>query len=191
MPLLFVLGGSQGSVRINRFILDNLDKLLQEFQIYHQVGSANAEESELLANSMIQQLDSETKHRYKMAGFLSVREMKNAYVSADVVISRSGASDIFEIAAFGKPSVLIPLAESGSDHQRLNAYEYAKGGATVVIEESNLTLHVVESQIAKILSDRGAYDAMSAAAKAFSKPDAAKTIVGELVKVLGFTPASK
>lgn len=192
MPLLFILGGSQGSVRINRFVLDNLDKLLRDFQVYHQVGSANIGESELLADSMMQQLDSETKHRYKIAGFLSLREMKKAYAAADIVISRSGASDIFEIAAFGKPSLLIPLAESGNDHQRLNAYEYAKGGAAVVIEESNLTLHVVESQIAKILNEKDTYAAMSAAAKAFSKPDAAKAIAGELLDVLGLTsPQSK
>lgn len=191
MPLLFILGGSQGAVRINRFVLDNLDKLLQKFQIYHQVGSANVEESELLASSMLQQLDSETKHRYKMAGFMSLHEMKFAYAAADLVISRSGASDIFEIAVFGKPSLLIPLAGSGNDHQRMNAYEYAKGGATVVIEESNLTLHVVESQIVKILSDKSTYAAMSAAAKAFSKPDAAKAIVGELMKTLGLASTSK
>ncbi len=187
MPLLFILGGSQGSVRINRFVLDNLDKLLREFQVYHQVGSANIGESELLADSMIQQLDSETKHRYRMAGFLSLHEMKKAYAAADIVISRSGASDIFEIAAFGKPSILIPLAESGNDHQRLNAYEYAKRGAAVVIEESNLSLHVAESQIMNILGNKNICAAMSAAAKAFSTPDAAKMIVGELLNVLGFT----
>ncbi len=191
MPLLFILGGSQGSVRINRFVLDNLDKLLQNFQLYHQVGSANVEESELLADSMIGQLDSETKHRYKMAGFMSVREMETAYGAADLVISRSGASDIFEIAAFGKPSILIPLSESANDHQRIDAYEYAKGGAAVVVEESNLSLHVVESQIGRILNDKDAYAAMSAAAKIFSKPDAAKAIVGVISGVLGLTSTSR
>ncbi len=183
-PLLFIVSGSQGAARINRFLFDNFELLLQEFQIYHQVGPSNTEDAEFFAASALQSFDENMKRRYKMAGFLSLREMQAAYAAADIVLSRAGASGIFEIAAFGKPSLLIPLQGSANDHQRLNAYEYAKGGAAVVVEESNLTPHVVVDQAVRILKDKNLYGSMSAAAKAFSKPDAAKMIARELTTLL-------
>ncbi len=181
VPLLFIVSGSQGATRINRFVLDNLEAFLGEFQIYHQVGAANVKESELLAASVLGTLDETMKRRYKAVGFLALHEIEAAYVSADVILSRAGSSALSEIAAFGKPAVLIPLGGSANDHQRYNAYEYAKGGAAVVIEESNLTPHLVLNQIEKLLKEKETYAAMSAAAKAFSKPDAAQAIARELL----------
>ena len=88
-----------------------------------------------------EKLNDEEKRRYKLTAYLE-KDLKDAYLAADIVVSRAGSGSIFEIAAMGKPSILIPLPEAASNHQALNAYEYAKSGATIVMEESNLTPNV-------------------------------------------------
>ncbi len=172
--LIFVWGGSQGAMRINNFIFDNLEVLLKRYQIFHQVGENNLEEAKSIA---------EYGGRYQSAGFLDTEKVREVLGAADVVVSRAGAGSIFEIAAFGKPTILIPLEEAAGDHQKLNAYEYAKTGAAIVIEEANLKPNIVSSQIDNILKDKNKYAAMATAAKKFAQPKAAGIIAQEVLKL--------
>lgn len=169
-PLILVLGGSLGSVRINQFIIKIADKLLVDYQIVHQAGVANYP-----AMAKYQKPD------YQIIAFLEGERYGQLLAASDLVISRSGAGAIFEIAAFGKPSVLVPLPESANDHQRLNAYEYAAAGAAEVIEEPNLLENVVLRTINQILTNKEKYHQMQKAALAFAKPDAARRITEELL----------
>lgn len=181
--LIFIYSGSQGAVRINRFVLDNLEALLKRFQIFHQAGEKNLEEVKSASRGILKDLPSEVRECYQVAGFLDLEKLKMVFEAADAVISRAGSSSIFEIAAFGKPSILVPIpAEVVGDHQVLNAYEYAKTGAAIVIEETNLTPNLVLSQIDNILGDKNRAAAMSAAAKRFAKPEAASIIAQEVLK---------
>ena len=125
-----------------------------------------------------------TNAGYKFAGFLDLNGMKEALSEADAVLARSGSGSIFEIAAFGKPSILIPLEESANDHQKMNAYEYAKLGASIVIEEANLKPSIILSQLENILADKSKYAAMASAARKFARPDAAKIIAGEILQII-------
>jgi UDP-N-acetylglucosamine--N-acetylmuramyl-(pentapeptide) pyrophosphoryl-undecaprenol N-acetylglucosamine transferase len=184
-PLIFVWGGSQGAARINRFIFENLELFLRKYQIFHQVGENNLEETQAVVGEILKGFPEENQRRYKPIPFLDVRALKTALGAADLVLARASASPIFEIAAFGKPSILIPLEESAGDHQRVNAYEYSKTGAAIVIEEANLTPNLVYSQIENILEDKNKYEAMAVAAKKFSRPEAAKIIAGEILKLIG------
>ncbi len=183
LPLILVLGGSQGATRINQFIFDNFEPLLKESQICHQVGAANFEEAKLLVSSLSGEMSSLYSSRYKLFGFMEAEEMKYALAAADIVFSRSGSGSIFETAFFGKPSILVPLPEAAGDHQKMNAYAYAKTGAAFVIESDNLKLDVVLIKIKDILSAPGAYERMSAAAKGFAKPDAAAVIAKDILSV--------
>ncbi|MBI2595066.1 MAG: glycosyltransferase, partial [Candidatus Colwellbacteria bacterium] len=110
LPLVFILGGSQGAVRINDFILDNLTGLLQFTQIFHQTGRANYE-SVIGEGAVVgRDLSEEMKRRYKAIDYLE-KDIRIALEAADLVVSRAGSGSIFEIAAFGKPSILIPLPD--------------------------------------------------------------------------------
>ena len=100
--------------------------------------------------------------------------MRMAYGAADLVVSRAGSGSIFEIAASGLPSIIIPLADSAQEHQRENAYAYAKSGAAAVIEERNLKPHILKSEIDRLIGDKEEMGKMSEAAKFFAKPDAAE-----------------
>jgi len=172
--MVLILGGSLGSARINAFFLENSDYFLKDFQIFHQVGSDNIdkikEKAPLLKN-------------YRVEGFFDLPLMKRGLAAADLVISRAGGSAIAEIAAAGKPSILIPLAEAANDHQRQNAYEYAQTGAAIVVEEGNLTRNILAVQIQKILEDGKQWQIMAAAAKNFARPEAAKIIAAEVLKL--------
>lgn len=183
IPLIMILGGSQGSTRINDFIFANLDFLISQFQILHQVGRSNHDEAEEKADFLLKNFTTEERSRYKIIPYFeSIEIMKQAYSASDLIISRAGAVTIFEISAFQKPSILIPLPE-GKD-QKSNAYEYAKNGAAIVIEQENLLINLFRSQVSKILNDKLVQLKMIEAAGEFSKVDAASVIAHEIMTII-------
>jgi UDP-N-acetylglucosamine--N-acetylmuramyl-(pentapeptide) pyrophosphoryl-undecaprenol N-acetylglucosamine transferase len=180
---IFVWGGSQGAARINRFIFENLETFLRKYQIFHQVGESNFKEAQAIVENLLKDFPEEDRRRYRLTSFLDVHGVRAVLSAADMVLARASAGSIFEISLFGKPSILIPLEGSAGDHQRLNAYEYAKTGAAIVIEEANLTPNIVSSQIESVLEDKNKAAMMSAAAKKFAKPEAASVIAQEIIKL--------
>lgn len=176
LPLILVLGGSQGALRLNNFIVDNLRDLNAKYQISHQTGMRHY-------GSVAEQ----TKNagaRYKAVPYLE--DMKTALAAADLVVSRAGAGSIFEIAAFGKPAILVPLPEDiVGEHQIKNAYDFAETGAAVVIEEENLLKGVFIAQLDKILGDSARKSAMAEASRKFFKLNAGRVIAEEILKLAG------
>jgi UDP-N-acetylglucosamine--N-acetylmuramyl-(pentapeptide) pyrophosphoryl-undecaprenol N-acetylglucosamine transferase len=120
--------------------------------------------------------------RYVAFAFLNPLAMKMASGAASLVISRAG-STIFEIASWGIPSIIIPITTSQDDHQKKNAYNYASHGAAEVVEEGNLSPAIILSEIKRCLVNDERRIKMSAAAKAFSTPDAASKIARLLVDI--------
>lgn len=182
MPILFVLGGSQGAEALNDCVLDALPRLLQKYQIVHQTGERNLKEVEgrvkiVLGNNF------ELAERYKAFGYLNDVAMRMAAGAASLVISRAGAGAIFEIASWGVPSIIIPLPESAQDHQTKNAFAYARAGATSVVEQENLTPGLLISEIDRILGNPELARAMGEKARVFARPDAAKIIANALLDI--------
>ena len=182
LPLLLVLGGSLGSQRVNDFLLDNVTDLVSRYQIFHVTGTNNFESFKTELAVATKNFIPAERARYKIASYLK-KEIKDALFAADVIISRAGSGAIFEIALSHTPSIVIPLKESAGDHQRRNAYEYARNGACVVIEENNLTNTIFFTQLNAILSDQNRYNTMGQAAGDFAKPDSAKHIAQELIHI--------
>ena len=182
IPLILVLGSSQGAARVNDFIFSVAPMLLEKFQVLHQVGMKNIQSAEIEQGSIIQGLADDKKELYKVSPFLE-DDYATAIKAADLVISRASSGAIFEIAAAGKPSILIPLPLSAQDHQRENAYEYASTGATLIIDEENLLPNILFEQIVKILDAPETQEAMSRAARSFARPDAAKIIAEEILRL--------
>jgi len=172
-PVFLVIGGSQGAQRINEKILSILPQLLENFEIIHQVGEGNYKnfKEEVEAN-----FPKEILEYYHIYPFLKEKEIANAYAISDLIISRAGSGSIFEIAAVGKPSILIPLPEAAQNHQLENAYRYAQTGAAIVIEEKNLTPHLFLGKLNWLFEHPEELNKMSQAAKSFSKIDAAQKI---------------
>jgi UDP-N-acetylglucosamine--N-acetylmuramyl-(pentapeptide) pyrophosphoryl-undecaprenol N-acetylglucosamine transferase len=180
IPTIFILGGSQGSQNINEAVLDALPELVKKYQIIHQTGRKNYDE--VVKTSKVVLEKSEFRDRYKPFDYLNNLAMKMSAGAASLIISRAG-SQIFEIANWHLPSIIIPIPESVSHDQLSNAFSYARTGAATVIEENNLTTEILITEVEKILDNPALTEKMKAAAKAFSKPDAARKIAEQIVEI--------
>ena len=180
IPTILIIGGSLGSQIINEKIMDALPKLVEKYQILHQTGKNNV--LEVSRTSEVILASSPNKSRYRVFDYLNDLTLTMAAGAANLIISRAG-STIFEIACWGVPSIVIPITESNGNHQRINAYAYARSGAASVVEESNLTTNVLLGEIDRILQDKSIIEKMSIAAKNFTRPDAAEIIARELLNI--------
>ncbi len=180
-PVILVLGGSQGAQRINDEILEVLSDLLKEFEIIHQTGTNNFKQIEAESKVVISKDLEKYYHPYP---FFREEELEKAYRLADLIVSRAGAGSIFEIAAFGKPSILVPLPEAAQNHQFKNAYSYAQTGACHVLEEENFTSHFFLEKLKLLFSHPLELEKMSRAAKEFAKPEAATVMAKYIIQYL-------
>lgn len=178
-PLLLFLGGSQGSEAINDFILLALNDLLARYEVLHVAGKKNYP---VIQSELNMVMDNKLQDYYHLYESLDEVQSKHAYAAADLIISRSGSGSVFEIAACGKPSILIPLPSDG--HQQKNAYQYAQNGAALVIEQQNVTPNFFLGKINYLISNPQELEAMKQAALAFAKPLAAKAIAREILEYL-------
>lgn len=181
IPVILILGGSQGAEIINEAIINILTDALVEYQIIHQTGKNNIDDVKNLATVILEK--NEFKHRYHPYAFLGEGDLRNAARVASIVVSRAGSGSIFELAAWRVPSILIPIKGSAQDHQRENAYAYAHFGGCDVIEEANLQSHILFSTINNILHDPQKIQKMKLSAQEFAKLDAAEKIAEEIIKL--------
>lgn len=180
LPILGIIGASQGAQKINDAVLGILKELSAKYEILHQTGEKNI--ANVTGEAKII-LEFNHNERYRPFAFLKETEMRDFYLVSDLVISRAGATSIFEIAAWGKPSIIIPLRNSAQDHQEKNAYAYAAEGACVVIQEENLTPHLLMAEIDKLILDPERMKKMGEAAQRFARIDAAEMLAKEILKV--------
>jgi UDP-N-acetylglucosamine--N-acetylmuramyl-(pentapeptide) pyrophosphoryl-undecaprenol N-acetylglucosamine transferase len=181
-PVILILGGSQGSRRINDIVLDILPDLLKTAEVIHQTGEKDFKRVKAESNAVL--FDKVLKRYYHIFPFLNGEQLGVALARADLVVSRAGAGSIFEIAALGKPALLIPLPESAQNHQIKNAYKFAESGGGEVIEEKNLTPHFFLEKIKFLLSNPGFLQNMSYNSSSFSHPKAAEIIASYIVEYL-------
>ena len=180
VPTVFIMGGSMGATTLNEVVLDALPVLLERYNVVHQAGSANLEEVASLASVILK--DSRYASRYRSFGLLNALALRMTAGIASLVVSRAGSGTIFEIAAWGIPSILIPIPTEISHDQTENAFSYARVGAAAVLEQKNLTPHLLVAEIESIINDQNLHAAMSAAASSFTRPDAAQKIAAIIVE---------
>ncbi len=180
VPTLLILGGSQGAARINDVIIEALPELLNRYQIVHQTGKANL--PEIVSTSGIILKDHPYAFRYHPQDYLNELSLRMAAGVADLIISRAG-STIFEIAAWGVPSIIIPLPTSISHDQTANAFAYSRTGAATIIEEDNLRAHILTAEIDRIFMTATIKETMKQKALAFARLDSAATIAVAILDI--------
>jgi UDP-N-acetylglucosamine--N-acetylmuramyl-(pentapeptide) pyrophosphoryl-undecaprenol N-acetylglucosamine transferase len=176
--VILIIGGSLGSVTINEAVFRILPTLLEAYSIIHQAGEKNVGDIAARAKVLLQ--NHPRQDAYHPVGYISGKDLAGIGHRADLIISRAG-STIFEIAAWGRPSILVPIGDSSGNHQTENAYNYAASGAAEVVEEYNLTSAILKGEIEKILGDDDRAAKMREAASRFAKRDAAAVIARELI----------
>ena len=165
-----LIGGSQGALPLNNAMEEALDKI-KNIQIIWQVGSSHHDNYYRYNND-----------RIKVISF--VDDMGAFYSASDLVISRAGALALAEIAACGKPSLLVPFSRAAGDHQSKNAESLRAAGASVVINQRDLTGYRLANEIISLTSNPTRLEKMSNAARSVSKPDAATQIVEEIEELI-------
>ncbi|PIR69830.1 MAG: hypothetical protein COU47_00110 [Candidatus Niyogibacteria bacterium CG10_big_fil_rev_8_21_14_0_10_46_36] len=181
LPTLLVMGGSQGALKINEAVLSMLPFALRNFQIIHQTGSAHIKEVTDRAGIILEKEN--FKARYHPVAYLNEAQLRDVSQIVDVAVSRAGAGSIFMLASWETPTIFIPLPHAAQDHQRENAYAYAHSGGGTVMEENNLTPHLLFEEINRLISDTELRKRMKAGGRNFAKKDAAEQIAKEIINL--------
>jgi len=189
VPLVLVTGGSQGARHLNQTVCRALPELLKHCQVLHISGSNLFKETRDLAEQTFVGVESSIRQRYRLEPYMDA-EMPLALQSADLVLCRSGASVLSELAVLGKPSILVPLPPAiGSSPQEVNAAMFQQVQAAEVILNDLLKPELMIERVSYILSTPACLQAMSAAAKQLAKPDATQNIVETVVSMTKGTVA--
>lgn len=161
LKTILIFGGSLGAYSINKTIQDNLEVLSKkDFQILWQTGK-NFKINKQLPDNV------------KSLEF--IKDMASAYSTADLVVSRSGATTISELANCGKPSILIPLATASNNEQELNARLFEHNRAAILMKNGEISEKLIETMI-NLINDDEELKTMSQNVKKFAKPNAAENI---------------
>ena len=161
-PVILVMGGSLGSLNVNKAVREALPKLLESFQLVHLCGKGKLDESLFDTPG------------YKQFEYID-EELKDLFAMCDIVISRAGANAICELLSLRKPNLLIPLPSSGSrGDQLLNAASFEAQGFSMMLLEENLTTEVLIQKVHELYKERENYiNTMSAS----NQQDAVASIV--------------
>ncbi|MGH3886089.1 MAG: UDP-N-acetylglucosamine--N-acetylmuramyl-(pentapeptide) pyrophosphoryl-undecaprenol N-acetylglucosamine transferase [Pseudonocardiaceae bacterium] len=180
LPTVYVTGGAQGSVQVNRLVEAVLDTVLQRANVVHQCGSTSLAELRHRA----EQLPAGLAGRYRVIEFVGP-ELPDVLALADVVVSRSGAGTLAELTALGKPSVLIPLVPTGGNEQVHNARYLQQAGAAHALLADRPTPHDLARTLDRLLGDAGLRAQMAAQAARLGRPHAAHDLAAVLLNLAG------
>lgn len=163
---VLVAGGSQGARSINDAAVDAFCPT-PPFQVVHVAGQRHEDDVRRRAKA------AGCGPRYHVLGF--IEDFAQAIAAADLVIARSGGS-VFELAAVGRPAILVPYPHATADHQTGNARWLAEAGAAIVISDEQCTAERLRELVGALLAEPGRLQVMGRAARAAARPDAAERI---------------
>ncbi len=181
---LLVFGGSQGARSINLAALGAFaaaDAPPRDFHVLHITGDRDHD----LARSRLAETGG--AERYTLIAYEPT--LADALAAADLVLARSGGS-IFEIAAAGRPAILVPYPHAAARHQHANAEWMSAAGAALVIEDAALEPQRLRAVTAELLGDPERLAEMSAASRTLARPDAAERVADELLAAIS-EPSSR
>jgi UDP-N-acetylglucosamine--N-acetylmuramyl-(pentapeptide) pyrophosphoryl-undecaprenol N-acetylglucosamine transferase len=171
--VVLVVGGSQGAQSLNRAAIGAFGDS-PPFTVIHSCGAANYEE----AAADLARLDPGS--RYRLEPYLE--NLPDAIAAADLVVSRAGGS-VFEIAAIGRPAILVPYPHATGDHQAKNARWLAEAGAAVSLPDYACTPEKLRGVVGALLADPRRLEGMAESARAIGRPEAADVIAEAVLEL--------
>jgi UDP-N-acetylglucosamine--N-acetylmuramyl-(pentapeptide) pyrophosphoryl-undecaprenol N-acetylglucosamine transferase len=163
---VLVFGGSLGARSINEAAVEAFAGA--PYRVLHAAGSRDYEALR----------DRVPRERYDLRQYIG--DFGEAILASDLCVARAGGS-IFEVAAHGRPAILIPYPHATADHQTANARWMERGGAAVVIPDADVTPERLRAEVDGLLADPARVEAMGRASAALARPDAAQRIAAELL----------
>ena len=178
---LLVFGGSQGARMLNERMAEILSALLSELpglEVLHQAGARHVE-----ATRVAFAATGADPARWRVEPFLD--NMPARFAEASLVLCRSGASSLAELAAAGRPSLLVPFPLAADDHQRKNAEAFARVGAAEVMLEHEMTAQTLRVRLFALLEDADRLAVMARHAREAARPGAATLIAKMVLELAG------
>jgi UDP-N-acetylglucosamine--N-acetylmuramyl-(pentapeptide) pyrophosphoryl-undecaprenol N-acetylglucosamine transferase len=173
--VILIVGGSQGSRTLNLAAIEAFGDA-PPFEVIHVAGPTQVDEARRLLDARA------PGSGYRLVGWLD--NLPEAIAAADLVIARSGGS-VFELAAIGRPSILVPYPLASADHQATNARWLAEAGAAMVLPDPDCTGERLRGLVGALLADRRRLVAMAESARAVGRPDAAERVADEVFAIAG------
>lgn len=185
LPTIYITGGALGARAINEAVAAILPDLLARYQVIHSRGT-QSEVAPTLEDltARVAALPTEARARYVVREFIGP-ELPHVYALAALVVARAGAGTVAELAALGKPAILIPLPGTGGDEQTKNARLLADAGGAILLPETELSPEQLLTTITRLLAPdaREALARMGAAARTQAPGDAAARLADELLRL--------
>jgi UDP-N-acetylglucosamine--N-acetylmuramyl-(pentapeptide) pyrophosphoryl-undecaprenol N-acetylglucosamine transferase len=183
IPLLLVTGGSQGARHLNQVVCQALAELLPYCQILQISGKQLFAETQQLSEQSMANLEADIQQRYRLVAYMN-EEMPAALQAAELVLCRSGAATLSELAVLGKPSLLVPLPPAiGSSPQEANAAMFGRKQAAEVIRDADLKPAMLVERVKNIIASSALLQTMAEATRTFAEPDATQKIIAEVLKL--------
>ena len=183
LPRLLVTGGSQGARHLNQTVCQALPGLLARCQVLQISGRELYNETRAQAESLLANQAETLRQRYRLVPYLN-EQMPLALQAADLVLCRSGASTLTELAILGKPGVLVPLSPAvGGRAQQVYAALFVRNAAAFVIADGGLTSGILVERVLALFLSKTQLAAMAQAASTFARPGATRDITRELVRI--------
>lgn len=176
LPVVLVFGGSQGAQSINRACLAAFGRERLDFQVVHVCGPRNHAEAEralAVAGADVE--------RYRLLPYTD--QLAHVMAAADLVVGRSGGS-LAEIAALGRPAILVPYPHATADHQRKNALWMTDAGAAIMVDDDELSGELLGELVRRLLGDRELLDGMARASRSLGRPDATQRVADEVERLM-------
>jgi UDP-N-acetylglucosamine--N-acetylmuramyl-(pentapeptide) pyrophosphoryl-undecaprenol N-acetylglucosamine transferase len=165
LPFLLVTGGGTGALGLNRIVARAAPRLIEHVQVLHLTGRGRSVPTPDLGP------------RYRQRELL-VEEMPHALAAATVVVSRAGMGTLSELAALGKPAIVVPMPDS---HQDANASAFAKAGAAIVFQQHDLSPDLLAATVRDLVEDGDRRRSLGEAVRTVMPADAAAKIAGDLL----------
>lgn len=186
-PVVYITGGNLGSHWINEAVFECLSRLLEKYTVIHQCGDSEKYQDygKLKAQSETLRLHSGYKlqERYFLTKYVEPEDIGWVLDKADLVVSRSGANTVTELAALGKPALLIPIPWVHANEQYKNAQLLADIGTAEILPQEKLSGEELERQIGKMVQNLKSYQEKSEQAKKLVNLKAAEKIAGIVYEI--------
>jgi len=176
LPLIYITGGNQGAKIINQAVVEILPKLLEKYRVIHQCGKLDYQRLQTPDSRLTARL----KKRYLLTDYVGLQDIGWVLNRADLVISRSGANIVSDLAALGKVAILIPIPWTSENEQVKNAALLVKAGTSIVLLQLDLSGQSLLEKVKKVMKNLSKYQANGFKAKRLIKLDAAKMIVNQI-----------
>jgi UDP-N-acetylglucosamine--N-acetylmuramyl-(pentapeptide) pyrophosphoryl-undecaprenol N-acetylglucosamine transferase len=191
LPVIYVTGGAQGAHAINEAIFAALPALLDEVQIVHQTGEGpDGSRADITTAERLAAADPRAQAGYRPVPFVGA-ELADLLALAVLVVGRAGAGTLNELAAVGRPAVLIPLPGTSADEQTANARRMEAAGAAIVLLQDKLTPDRLADTVLRLTRMPGILADMGAKARTLARPEATAALVTELLRLAGSAPLDK